>query len=67
MLILGIEPSCDESGISPYQSERGLLTRALHTHTGEGLAAPAARFQGGSESGSALLCAYGNRGYKSIR
>ncbi len=31
MLILGIETSCDESGIALYHSERGLLAHALHT------------------------------------
>ena len=31
MLILGIETSCDETGIALYDSTRGLLTHALHT------------------------------------
>src|ERR1039458_2031834 len=31
MLILGIERSCDETGIALYHSERGLLAHALHT------------------------------------
>ena len=31
MLILGIETSCDETGIALYHSERGLLAHALHT------------------------------------
>jgi len=31
MLILGIESSCDETGIALYDSERGLLAHALHT------------------------------------
>ncbi len=31
MLILGIETSCDETGIALYESERGLLAHALHT------------------------------------
>jgi len=31
MLILGIETSCDETGIALYDSERGLLAHALHT------------------------------------
>lgn len=30
-LILGIESSCDETGIALYHSERGLLAHALHT------------------------------------
>jgi len=31
MLILGIETSCDETGIALYDSARGLLAHALHT------------------------------------
>ena len=31
MLILGIETSCDETGVALYHSERGLLAHALHT------------------------------------
>ena len=31
MLVLGIETSCDETGIALYDSERGLLAHALHT------------------------------------
>ncbi len=31
MLILGIETSCDETGIALYHAERGLLAHALHT------------------------------------
>jgi N6-L-threonylcarbamoyladenine synthase len=31
MLTLGIETSCDETGIALYHSERGLLAHALHT------------------------------------
>ena len=31
MLILGMETSCDETGIALYHSERGLLAHALHT------------------------------------
>jgi N6-L-threonylcarbamoyladenine synthase len=31
MLILGIETSCDETGIALYHSGRGLLAHALHT------------------------------------
>ncbi len=31
MLILGIETSCDETGIALYDGERGLLAHALHT------------------------------------
>ena len=31
MLILGIETSCDETGIALYDSGRGLLAHALHT------------------------------------
>ena len=31
MLILGIETSCDESGVALYHTERGLLAHALHS------------------------------------
>lgn len=31
MLVLGIESSCDETGIALYHSERGLLANQLHT------------------------------------
>ncbi|NBR28651.1 MAG: tRNA (adenosine(37)-N6)-threonylcarbamoyltransferase complex transferase subunit TsaD, partial [Betaproteobacteria bacterium] len=31
MLILGIETSCDETGIALHDSARGLLAHALHT------------------------------------
>jgi N6-L-threonylcarbamoyladenine synthase len=31
MLILGIETSCDETGIALYHTERGLLAHALHS------------------------------------
>ena len=31
MLILGIETSCDESGVALYDTERGLLGNALHS------------------------------------
>ena len=31
MLVLGIETSCDETGIALYDSERGLLADALHS------------------------------------
>ena len=31
MLILGIETSCDETGVALYDSERGLLAHALHS------------------------------------
>jgi N6-L-threonylcarbamoyladenine synthase len=31
MLVLGIETSCDETGIALYDSERGLLGHALHS------------------------------------
>jgi N6-L-threonylcarbamoyladenine synthase len=31
MLVLGIETSCDESGVALYHSERGLLAHALYT------------------------------------
>lgn len=31
MLVLGIESSCDETGVALYHSERGLLANQLHT------------------------------------
>jgi N6-L-threonylcarbamoyladenine synthase len=31
MLVLGIESSCDETGLALYDTERGLLAHALHT------------------------------------
>jgi len=31
MLVLGIETSCDETGVAVYESERGLLAHALHS------------------------------------
>lgn len=31
MLVLGIESSCDETGVAIYDSERGLLSHVLHT------------------------------------
>ena len=31
MLVLGIETSCDETGIALYDTDRGLLAHALHT------------------------------------
>ena len=31
MLILGIETSCDETGVALYDGERGLLAHALHS------------------------------------
>src|SRR4051812_15507762 len=31
MLVLGIETSCDETGVALYDMERGLLAHALHT------------------------------------
>jgi N6-L-threonylcarbamoyladenine synthase len=31
MLVLGIESSCDETGLALYDSERGLLSHALHS------------------------------------
>lgn len=31
MLVLGIESSCDETGVALYHSERGLLAHQLHT------------------------------------
>jgi N6-L-threonylcarbamoyladenine synthase len=31
MLVLGVESSCDETGIALYDSEAGLLSHALHS------------------------------------
>ena len=31
MLILGIETSCDDTGVALYDSERGLLAHKLHS------------------------------------
>jgi N6-L-threonylcarbamoyladenine synthase len=31
MLVLGIETSCDETGVALYDNERGLIAHALHT------------------------------------
>ena len=31
MLVLGIESSCDETGVALYDTERGLLAHHLHT------------------------------------
>lgn len=31
LLILGIESSCDETGVALYDTERGLLAHAVHT------------------------------------
>lgn len=31
MLVLGVESSCDETGVAIYDSERGLLAHALHS------------------------------------
>ncbi len=31
MLVLGIESSCDETGVALYDSEQGLLAHALHS------------------------------------
>ena len=31
MRVLGIETSCDETGVAVYDSERGLLAEALHS------------------------------------
>lgn len=33
MLVLGIETSCDETGVAVYDSERGLLSHALYSQT----------------------------------
>lgn len=31
MIVLGIETSCDETGVAVYHSERGLLAHGLHS------------------------------------
>ena len=31
MRVLGIETSCDETGVAVYDTERGLLAHALHS------------------------------------
>ena len=31
MLILGIESSCDETGVALYDTDKGLIADALHT------------------------------------
>ena len=31
MIVLGIETSCDETGVALYCTERGLLAQALHS------------------------------------
>ena len=31
MLVLGIETSCDETGVAAYSSDHGLLAHALHS------------------------------------
>ena len=31
MLLLGIESSCDETGVAIYDTERGLIGNQLHT------------------------------------
>ena len=31
MRVLGIETSCDETGVAVYDTERGLLAQALHS------------------------------------
>ena len=31
MLVLGIESSCDETGVALYDTRRGLLAHALHS------------------------------------
>jgi len=31
MIVLGIESSCDETGIAVYDSEKGLLAHTLHS------------------------------------
>ncbi len=33
MIVLGIETSCDDTGIALYETERGLLAHALHSQT----------------------------------
>jgi N6-L-threonylcarbamoyladenine synthase len=34
MRVLGIETSCDETGVALYDTERGLLADALHSQVG---------------------------------
>lgn len=34
MLVLGVETSCDETGVALYDSDRGLLSHALYSQTG---------------------------------
>ena len=34
MIVLGIETSCDETGVAVYDSERGLLGDALYSQVG---------------------------------
>ena len=57
MRVLGIESSCDETGVAIYDDERGLVAHALHTQIamhaeygggGAGLAPPAPRQRGGA-------------------
>ncbi|HEX2531601.1 MAG TPA: tRNA (adenosine(37)-N6)-threonylcarbamoyltransferase complex transferase subunit TsaD, partial [Burkholderiaceae bacterium] len=31
MIVLGVESSCDETGIALYDTQRGLLAHALHS------------------------------------
>jgi N6-L-threonylcarbamoyladenine synthase len=31
MIVLGVESSCDETGLALYDTERGLLAHALHS------------------------------------
>lgn len=33
MIVLGIETSCDDTGVALYETERGLLAHALHSQT----------------------------------
>ena len=33
MLVLGIETSCDETGVAVYDSDRGLLAHRLYSQT----------------------------------
>ncbi|MCP5424999.1 MAG: tRNA (adenosine(37)-N6)-threonylcarbamoyltransferase complex transferase subunit TsaD [Gammaproteobacteria bacterium] len=35
MLVLGIETSCDETGVALYEGERGLLAHALHSQVAQ--------------------------------
>ena len=32
MIVLGVESSCDETGLALYDTRRGLLAHALHSH-----------------------------------